>query len=158
MEQEQKQEKVIRRGPNKDGQFQPGQSGNPNGRPKNTWHAEMRDQLRKLIPNIVSKLYKQAMAGDTLASKILFERVLPAMKSGELPAGIQFSELKKEGNSAGDILKLSAEIINAYNADEITGVQAKERVEVLREHRQIIEVDVVQRQLDELKDKIEGGE
>ena len=64
--------------------FQPGQSGNPNGRPKGT--QALSDNLRSLLAQktadgrtngdlIVSKLVEKAQAGEIDALKVILDRV-----------------------------------------------------------------------------------
>jgi hypothetical protein len=66
--------------------WQPGQSGNPRGRPTS---AASRQKLRKAIerkaPAIIKKLVVLAEAGDVQAARTLLERVLPPMKTESAP-------------------------------------------------------------------------
>lgn len=64
--------------------FQPGQSGNPAGRPKgsvNKQLAMLRDAVEKVLPLVVER----ALAGDHNAQKLILEKGLPRSKAVELP-------------------------------------------------------------------------
>lgn len=64
--------------------FQPGQSGNPAGRPKGSVNknlALLRDAVEKVLPLVVDR----ALAGDAEAQKLILERGLPKLKPVEAP-------------------------------------------------------------------------
>lgn len=64
--------------------FQPGQSGNPAGRPKGSVNknlAMLRDAVEKVLPLVVDR----ALAGDAEAQKLILERGLPKLKPVEAP-------------------------------------------------------------------------
>ncbi len=65
--------------------FKPGQSGNPNGRPKGALgrHTLMREALESDLPDLLDVTKAYAMSGDMRAMKLLLERVAPVTRVEE---------------------------------------------------------------------------
>lgn len=64
--------------------FQPGQSGNPKGRPKsNLTASDLRKRLAKDADAIIDTVVQAALAGDVQAAKLVLERLIPAIKPSE---------------------------------------------------------------------------
>ena len=73
--------------------WQPGQSGNPQGRPPGTGEvARLRAGIAERVPQILDRLTEAALAGDVQAARLLLERVLPPVKAVELPIELPLSE------------------------------------------------------------------
>lgn len=93
-EEEQEKPRLTKEGkPDKRPLFKPGQSGNPNGRPKGSKNrstvikqaieGDMLDRLEKDAVAILEKTIDMAKKGDRTCIKILMDRLLPARRAEE---------------------------------------------------------------------------
>lgn len=67
--------------------YEKGQSGNPNGRPRN--QQPTAQKLRELIKTddikaIIAAMVEQAKGGDIQAAKLILDKVLPSLKAVEV--------------------------------------------------------------------------
>jgi hypothetical protein len=75
------------------GRWQPGQSGNPAGRPPGSGEvAKLRAGIAERVPEILHQMVASALAGDTQAARLLLECVLPPVKAVELPVELPLPE------------------------------------------------------------------
>jgi len=71
--------------PSKDTRFKKGNNANPKGRPVGSGiQGQLRKQLEAASPEIIVKLIENAKAGDSMAMRVIIDRILPAHKS-QLP-------------------------------------------------------------------------
>jgi hypothetical protein len=71
--------------------FQPGQSGNPKGKPKGTKNRiriDAKSLIEPHIPRLIEILKKAAEDGDVQAARILIDRVVPVVKSEDRPINL----------------------------------------------------------------------
>jgi hypothetical protein len=67
-----------------------GTSGNPRGRPLGTYQiGKLRAELAEHVPDIIASLVAAAKQGDVAAAKLVLERVVPALRSEELPVSLE---------------------------------------------------------------------
>lgn len=62
--------------------FQPGQSGNPAGRPKGSVNKQLA-MLREAVEQVLPLVVQRALDGDVDAQKLILERGLPRFKQVE---------------------------------------------------------------------------
>jgi hypothetical protein len=81
--------------------FTPGQSGNPNGRPKDKTPAFLlRKSIANDMPDIIKVLIAKAKGGDVAAAKVLLDRICPPLKTQALPVNIPSEgTLADQGNA-----------------------------------------------------------
>lgn len=131
----------------KKGGWQPGQSGNPGGRPPGTGAvAKLRQGIAADIPAILTKLTALALEGDTQAARLLLERTVSPLKPSEahvalpLPSG---QGLAAQGEA----------VVAAVTAGLITPSQAGVLLAGLGSLARIKEVDELEARIR----RLEGG-
>lgn len=66
--------------------FQPGQSGNPAGRPKGSVNKQLA-MLREAVEQVLPLVVQRALDGDVEAQKLILERGLPKFRQIEFSHG-----------------------------------------------------------------------
>ena len=118
--------------------FQPGQSGNPKGRPKGIIdkRAELRGLLEPHAKEIVEKLIESAKAGDPNALRLCVERLIPRVKPD---TGINF-ELPEGGiNTGNNMLEIANRVTEAVAGGLLTIEEAEKFTEFLKHQRWLID-------------------
>lgn len=116
--------------------FQPGQSGNPAGKPKGARHAStlaMEALLDGEAQALTRKAIELALAGDIPALRLCLERTLPPRK--DRPLLIELPAIE----STADVVKASAAIVSAVATGQITPAEASELSKVIDTHTRAIE-------------------
>ncbi len=117
--------------------FLPGQSGNPNGRPRGIidCRAQMRSLLHDHAKDLVEKLIDMAKAGDPTAMKLCIERLIPRLKQDET---ITFELPVGHLDSPDNIIKIAENITMAVTTGHMSINEAKELTQFIDSQRDSI--------------------
>lgn len=106
--------------------FVPGQSGNPQGRPRGS--TDKRSALRELLdphaPALVEKLVDKALGGDMSAMRICIDRCIPALKAVEQTIDVELT-------SNGEPREMSGRILNRMYHGEIDPETAQKMINTI---------------------------
>jgi hypothetical protein len=130
------------------GQFQPGRSGNPLGRPRGL--PDKRNALRDLItphvPTLLKKAIAMAKGGDVNAMRLLLDRSVPPLKQ-------QSQALPFELGDGKELAELGRAILKAVSQGNLTPDSGRELIDALSAQCKLIEVDEIMRRLEAMENK-----
>lgn len=125
--------------------FQPGTSGNPNGRPTGTSEAaKLRKAIADDLPAIITAMITAAKEGDTGAAKLLLDRAIPALKPQAASVGI-------EGMASGTLTERATAALNAAASGEVSPDIAAQLVAAVGTLAKVIEIDDLEKRLSKLE-------
>jgi hypothetical protein len=117
--------------------FEPGQSGNPNGRPKGARN-KTTIAVEALLDNeaeaLTRKVIDLALAGNMAAIRLCFERLLPPRRD----RGVAFDLPKIE--SAGDAVAASGAVLESRAAGTLSTGEAADLMRLIETHLRAIEL------------------
>lgn len=129
----------------KTSRWQPGQTGNPNGRPRGSGEvARLREAISVHVPKIIEQLVEQAKGGDLQASRLLLERVFPPVKASEQPVELDLGESDSLTSKANAILHAAA---NGHLAPS----QAAQLISAVGSVAKIVEIDELEARISKLE-------
>lgn len=121
--------------------FQPGESGNPAGRPPGI--RDKRTALRELLEphaaDLVAKAVEMALAGDGTALRICIDRLIPLIKARDEPVAVPAL--------AGSLSERGHAVLDAVARAELTPDQAATMLQALAAQARIVEVDEIERRV-----------
>lgn len=97
--------------------FQPGQSGNPRGRPPGNSHRAVRQAIEEALPEVVGALIEAAKNGNVQAAKVLLERSVAPLKP---------ESALVELNASGELSDRVRAIVDAMLSGTISATLAAE--------------------------------
>lgn len=130
------------------GQFKPGQSGNPAGRPAGSRsHATILAEklMSEDIEDVVNAVVKAAKDGDMTACRLILERLVPARKDG--PVNLTMPEMK----TADDAAKALAASIESVARGELTPAEATAVSGLIENFRKALETSELEARITKLE-------
>ncbi|MGD9152161.1 MAG: DUF5681 domain-containing protein [Gammaproteobacteria bacterium] len=130
-------------------QFQPGQSGNPDGRPKGikdkrTLYAET---IESHAEELINKALEMALKGDAVMLKIFLERILPVKPKDDVVC------IELTGNTPTE---KSNQVIEALNNQQITPSEAMDIMQALAAQVRVYDADEVAKFIMETKEFVKN--
>ncbi len=123
--------------------FKPGKSGNPAGRPMgSSSHQKLRSAIIKNTPSIIEAMIEKARTGDTAAAKILLDRVIAPMKSGDTFIDFTLN---------GDLSQDARNVLNSVGASEMSLSQGVSLLGGIASLARIVETDELLRRIEKLE-------
>lgn len=128
-------------------QWQPGQTGNPKGRPPGQSEiTRLRASLVGDVPDILAGLVLAAKGGDVQASRLILERILPPVKAVEQAVMLQLPE-------GGTLTAKASAVLTATAAGHLAPGQAAQFIAALGTLGKIHEIDELAARITNLEKK-----
>ena len=129
-------------------QYKPGQTGNPNGRPKDKTPATLlRKSIAEAMPDIILTLIEQAKNGDTAAAKVLLDRCCPALKPQAMPINLPVN---------GTLAEQGGEIIRAAMSGNIPPDIGAQLITALSNQGKLVEIQELTERLQRIEKQLEA--
>ncbi|WP_218814609.1 DUF5681 domain-containing protein [Rickettsiella endosymbiont of Dermanyssus gallinae] len=135
--------------------YQPGQSGNPKGKPKGALNKKTRwlQLLESHADKLVEQAIELAQSGDANTLRFCLERLIP--KAKDRPVNLM---LPKELARPGALLEAGNAILRDVAKQEITPDQAKSLMSVLTAYRDTSLMEKLIQEINELKATLKSQE
>ena len=136
----------------KKGRWVKGQSGNPKGGTRLNLHTVVRNEIKSNLPDLVERIVEQAKDGCVKSQEMLLNKVLPNMKSKDLPHNLELPKVLPKDISS--LLDTMTSVLNEALNDNISNSQAESLLKQMESVRSTYEAEFVQKELEELKEAI----
>jgi hypothetical protein len=132
------------------GRFQPGQSGNPAGKPTGT-RARSTILAEKLMlgdeREIVASVIKAAKSGDMTAARLVLERIAPIRKGWAITLALPVTD------SAAGVADAMSAVVEQMASGEVTPEEATAVIGILDAKRKAIELTEIEARIQALETK-----
>jgi hypothetical protein len=132
----------------KRGQFKPGQSGNPKGRPRGARHRTTLAALELLngeAEALSRKAVELALEGDTTALRLCLERIAPPCR--EVPVTFEIPEMV----TAADASKAMAGLLKAVADGDLVPTQGAAVANLIEAFRRTLETEELESRIERLE-------
>lgn len=132
--------------------FQPGQSGNPAGRPKGSGTSgRIRAMLESNAEEVVAAVLAKALEGDATAQRLVLDRLCPPLRPVAEPFHLP---LPRGGAKDADaLLALSKAILAAVAGGRLTPDEGAALAGLVEQHRKLLETTDLEQRLASLEGK-----
>lgn len=127
------------------GRFMPGHSGNPGGRSGQT--QALRAKLAEGAEAVTKKVLAAAKKGDMQACRLILERLVPPIKATAEPVLFDLDD--------SDLPSAAKSILRAIASGELPPDQGRHLIEALSSVAKVIEVEELQKAVEDLREQIE---
>lgn len=128
-------------------QWQPGQTGNPKGRPPGQSEiTRLRASLAGDVPVILAGLVLAAKSGDVQAARLILERVLPPIKAIEQAVALQLPE-------GGTLTAQGRAVLSAVASGELAPSQGAALLGAIGTLARVTEIDELTARITQLEEK-----
>jgi hypothetical protein len=132
------------------GQFRPGASGNPNGKPRGARH-KVTQAIEALLEGeheaLTRKAVEMALGGDGPALRLCLDRLAPPRK--DCPITFALPPIR----TAADTVEASASLLAAVADGEVTPDEAGRVMALLTAHRSLVETGDHEKRIEALEAK-----
>ena len=126
-------------------QWQPGQTGNPKGRPPGQSEiTRLRAALTGDVPDILAGLVMAAKSGDVQAARLILERILPPIKAIEQAVELQLPD-------GGTLTAQGHAVLSAVAMGELAPGQGAQLLAAISSLARVTELDELTARLEKLE-------
>ena len=123
-----------------------GQSGNPAGRPRGSGEvSKLRAAIAGRVPEILDKLMRQALEGDTSAARLLLERSIAPLKAQEAPQALALPD--------GSLTDQGRSVLRSVASGELAPSQGAALLGAIGQLARVAEVDELTRRIEALEER-----
>ena len=128
-------------------QWQPGQTGNPKGRPPGQSEiTRLRAAIAEHVPSILEQLVTAAQGGDVQAARLILERVLPPLKGIEQAVTLQLPD-------GGTLTAQGRAVLSAVAGGELAPSQGAALLGAIGTLARVTEIDELTTRIAALEEK-----
>ena len=126
-------------------QWQPGQTGNPKGRPPGQSEiTRLRAALAGDVPDILAGLVMAAKGGDVQAARLILERILPPIKAIEQAVELQLPD-------GGTLTAKASAVLSAVAMGELAPGQGAQLLAAISTLARVTELDELTARIEKLE-------